>query len=325
MARAKKSISKPPLVAALVYDQLCTFEFGCVVEVFALARPELEVDWYRFAVCSSERGQVRAAGGVKVEVPYTLALLDRADTIIVPGWRDPDEVPPEPLLRKIRAAYARGARLCSICSGVFVLAWAGVLDGKTATTHWRLTDKLVANFPLIKVEPNSLYVDEGQILTSAGSASGLDMMLHLVRKDHGSRVANLVAQRLIIPPHRDGGQAQFVPRPMLVDEKGRLSKLMSYVRAHPAAEHTVDTLAQRAAMSPRTLQRQFREATGLSPYDWVIRERVLVAKEMLERSELGLDAIGERAGFGSEESFRRHFRRIAQTSPTAYRSSFKAS
>lgn len=324
MVRTKSSKSKIPLVVALAYDQLCTFEFGCVVEVFALARPELEVDWYRFAVCSSERGQVQAAGGIKVEVPYTLALLDRADTIVIPGWRDPDEIPPEPLLRKIRAAHARGARLCSICSGVFVLAWAGVLDGRTATTHWRLTDRLAANFPRINVEANALYVDEGQILTSAGSASGLDMMLHLVRKDHGSRVANLVAQRLIVPPHRDGGQAQFVPRPMLDDEGGRLTKLMAYVRAHPGATHTVESLAERAAMSPRTLQRQFQEATGLSPYDWVLRERVLVAKEMLERSDLSLDAIGERAGFGSEESFRRHFRRMAQTSPTAYRRSFRA-
>ena len=189
MTRTNISKGKIPLVVALAYDQLCTFEFGCVVEVFALARPELEVDWYRFAVCSSEPGQVQAAGGIKVEVPYTLALLDRADTIVIPGWRDPDEIPPEPLLRKIRAAHARGARLCSICSGVFVLAWAGVLDGRTATTHWRLTDRLAANFPKINVEPNALYVDEGQILTSAGSASGLDMMLHLVRKDHGSRVA----------------------------------------------------------------------------------------------------------------------------------------
>ena len=326
MANPKNSHNKKaPLVAALAYDQLCTFEFGCVVEVFALARPELEVDWYRFAVCSSERGQVRAAGGVKVEAPYTLALLDRADIIIIPGWRDPDEVPPEPLLRKIRAAYARGARLCSICSGVFVLAWAGVLDGKTVTTHWRLTDRLAANFPLVQVEPNSLYIDEGQILTSAGSASGLDMMLHLVRKDHGARVANLVAQRLIIAPHRDGGQAQFVPRPIAGDEMGRLSELMAYVRANPAQAHTVESLAQRAAMSPRTLQRQFQEATGLSPYDWVIRERVLVAKDMLERSELTLVAIGERAGFGSEESFRRHFRRMTRTSPTAYRRSFRAS
>jgi AraC family transcriptional activator FtrA len=324
----KKSTTPPakiPLVAALAYDQLCTFEFGCVVEVFALSRPELNVDWYRFGVCSSERGQVSAAGGVKIEVPYTLALLDRADIIIIPGWRDPGEAPPELLLRKIRAAYERGARLCSICSGAFVLAWAGVLDGKVATTHWRLTDRLAANFPQVKVDASALYVDGGQILTSAGSASGLDMMLHLVRKDHGSRVANIVAQRLIIPPHREGGQAQFVPRPMPTDEKGRLSKLMQYVRANPAAAHTLETLSERAAMSPRTLLRQFQEATGLSPYDWVIRERVLVAKEMLERSELGLDTIAERAGFGSDESFRRHFRRMARTSPTAYRRSFRAS
>src|SRR5450830_111304 len=318
------SISSPtgPLVVALAYDQLCTFEFGCVVELFALARPELGVDWYRFGVCSHERGPLRATGGVTMVAPHTLALLDLAHTIIIPGWRDPDERPPEPLLKKLRSAHQRGARICSICSGVFVLAWAGLLDGRRVTTHWRLAERLAVNFPNITVEANALYIEDGQFMTSAGSASGIDMMLHLVRQDHGARAANLVAQRLIVPPHRDGGQAQFLPRPLPSDEQGRLFKLMEWIKQHPRDQHTLDTLAARSAMSPRTLQRQFRESTGLSPYDWIVRERVLLAKALLEHTSLALEVECERAGFGSGESFRRHFRRIAQTTPAAYRRTF---
>lgn len=311
------------LVVALAYDRLCTFEFGCVTELFALERPELGVDWYRFAVCASEPGPIRAAGGITVAAPYTLRLLDRADTIVIPGWRDADELPPEPLLKKIRAAYERGARLCSICSGVFVLAAAGVLDGKTVTTHWRYADKLQQRYPHLRVQPDALYVDEGQIITSAGSAAGLDMLLHLVRRDHGSAIANRVAQRLVVPPHREGGQAQFVPRPMPQDEGGRLAKLMDWVRRHPALPHTLRSLAERAAMSPRTLQRQFHDATGMAPYEWLVRERVAIARELLEApTPLPMARVAELAGFGSEESLRRHFRRIALTSPGAYRKKF---
>ncbi|HLX00816.1 MAG TPA: transcriptional regulator FtrA [Trinickia sp.] len=314
------------LVVALAYDRLCTFEFGCVVELFALPRPELDVGWYRFAVCAAERGPIRAAGDITIAAPYTLKLLDRAQTIVIPGWRDPDETAPEPLLRKLRAAYRRGARLCSICSGVFVLAAAGVLENKRVTTHWRYADKLQQRYPSLQVEPDALYVDEGQIITSAGSAAGLDMLLHIVRSDHGSAVANRVAQRLVVPPHREGGQSQFVPRPMPPGDSSRIAKLMDWVRARPALPHTLASLAERAAMSPRTLQRQFLEATGFGPYEWLIRERVAVAKEMLEAAApMAMSSVAERSGFGSEESLRRHFRRIVQTSPAAYRRKFGAS
>ena len=313
------------LVVALAYDQLCTFEFGCVTELFALERPELEVGWYRFAVCAIEPGPIRAAGGITVAAPYTPRLLARADTIVIPGWRDADEVPPAALLKKIRAAYARGARLCSICSGVFVLAAAGVLDGKTVTTHWRYAAKLQERYPNLRVQADALYVDQGQIITSAGSAAGLDMLLHLVRRDHGGAIANQVAQRLVVAPHREGGQAQFVPRPMPQDESGRLAKLMDWVRAHPALPHTLRSLAERAAMSPRTLQRQFHDATGMAPYAWLVRERVAIARELLEApGQLPMPRVAELAGFGSEESLRRHFRRIALTSPGAYRKKFGA-
>lgn len=316
---------RPHLVVALAYDRLCTFEFGCVVELFALPRPELGVDWYRFAVCASEPGPVRAAGGIKVQAPYRLALMDRADTIVIPGWRDPDETPPEPLLKKLRAAHRRGARLCSICSGVFVLAAAGVLDGATVTTHWRYAERLRARYPALRVNPDALYVDAGRIVTSAGSAAGLDMLMHLVRRDHGSAIANRVAQRLVLPPHRDGGQAQFVPRPLPSVGGDRLAKLIDWMRAHAGQPHTLASLAARAAMSLRTLQRQFRDATGLGPYEWLIRERVGLAKEMIERDPaLPVARVAALAGFGSEESLRRHFRRIAATSPAAYRRSFDA-
>jgi len=313
---------KNHLVAALAYDRLCTFEFGCTVELFALKRPELAVDWYRFAVCAAESGKLRAAGGITIEAPHTLKMLDRADTIIIPGWRDADEAPPVPLPKKIRAAHRRGARLCSICSGVFVLAAAGVLDGKTVTTHWRYAERLARRYPNIVVKSDALYVDQGQIITSAGSAAGLDMLLHLVRRDFGAKVGNLVAQRLVVPPHREGGQAQFVPRPMAPDEAGRLAKLLDWVRTHPALPHNLTSMAAAAAMSPRTLQRQFRDSTGLAPSEWLIRERVAIAKELLESAATPLSRIAELAGFGSEESLRRHFRRIVATSPGAYRRRF---
>ncbi|MFS2135588.1 transcriptional regulator FtrA [Duganella sp. Dugasp56] len=313
---------KKHLVVALAYDRLCTFEFGCTVELFALERPELDVDWYDFAVCAVEPGPIRAAGGIIVQAPYTPELLERADTIIIPGWRDADELPPPALLDMIRAAHRRGTRLCSICSGVFVLAAAGVLDGQRATTHWRYADRLAQRYPQIAVQPDDLYVDNGQVITAAGSAAGLDMLLHLVRRDYGAKVGNLVAQRLVVAPHREGGQAQFLPRPMAQGEQGRLSRLMDWLRSNPAQQHTVNSMAERAAMSPRTLQRQFQQATGLGPVEWLIRERVAIVKEMLEVLDVPLAQIAERAGFGSEESLRHHFRRLAATTPGAYRRRF---
>ncbi|WP_332852746.1 transcriptional regulator FtrA [Duganella sp. S19_KUP01_CR8] len=313
---------KKHLVVALAYDRLCTFEFGCTVELFALERPELEVDWYDFAVCAVEPGPIRAAGGITVQAPYTPELLERADTIVIPGWRDADELPPPAVLDMIRAAHRRGARLCSICSGVFVLAAAGVLDGQRATTHWRYADRLAQRYPQIQVQPDDLYVDNGQIITAAGSAAGLDMLLHLVRRDYGAKVGNMVAQRLVVAPHREGGQAQFLPRPMAQGEQGRLSRLMDWLRSHPEQPHTVNSMAERAAMSPRTLQRQFQQATGLGPVEWLIRERVAIVKDMLEVPDVPLAQIAERAGFGSEESLRHHFRRLAATTPGAYRRRF---
>lgn len=315
---------KNHLVVALAYDNLCTFEFGCAVEMFSLARPELEVDWYRFAVCAEDKGVVRAAGGISVHVPYGMAMLGRADTIIIPGWQGADVEPSAALIRRLIAAHARGARIATICSGVFVLAATGLLDGKTATTHWRYADLLQDRHPRIDVQANSLYVDEGSLLTSAGSAAGLDMMLHLVRRDHGPRVANQVAQRLVVPPHRLGDQAQFVARPLPLDETARLARLMDQMRADPAADWTLASMADRAAMSARTLQRQFQQSLGMSPLDWLIRERVEHARQLLETTKRPLGRVATLAGFGSDESFRRHFRLATGVSPLAYRKQFGA-
>ena len=309
-------------VVALAYDRLCTFEFGCAVELFALPRPELPVRWYEFAVCAAERAPLRAAGGIELRVRHPLRLLDSADTIVIPGWRDPAEMPPPLLLAKLRRALARGARLCSICSGVFVLAAAGVLDGRRATTHWKYAAQLAASYPRIRVEPNALYVDEGQVLTSAGSAAGLDMLLHLVRRDFGAKIANQVAQRLVLAPHREGDQAQFVPRPLAADGRGRLARLMDFVRAHPSAPHTLASLAARAAMSTRTLQREFAASTGLAPHRWLVAERIERAKELLETTRLTAGSIAARVGLGSAESLRHHFCRRVGTTPQQYRQRF---
>ena len=198
-------------VVTVVYDGLCTFEYGCVYEIFGLPRPELDRPWYRFEVCAAEPGPLRAAGGLAVQAPGDLGIVERADTVVVPGWKGADVPPPRPLLDGLVRVVERGGRVASICSGVFVLAAAGVLDGRRATTHWRYTETLARRYPRINVDPDVLYVDEGPVLTSAGSAAGLDLCLHIVRRDHGTAVANNVARRLVLAPHRDGGQRQFVP------------------------------------------------------------------------------------------------------------------
>lgn len=313
------------LVAAVAYDGLCTFEFGCVTELFALRRPELDVAWYNFAVCSADKGPINALGGFQVSVPHSLRLLDRADTIVIPGWRDAHEKPPAALIRRLRKAYDRGARLCSICSGVFVLAATGILDGRRATTHWRYVELLARQYPRIQLEPDALYVDEGRVLTSAGSAAGLDMLIHLVRKDHGAKIANQVARRLVIPPHRQGGQSQFVERPVARDERARIAKLQDWLRRHLDLDITIAGMARRASMSPRTLQREFRAVTGESAFAWLLRERIELAKDRLEQRSIPLRAIAAQVGIRSQESLRHHFRRLVGTTPSAYRARFARS
>ncbi len=316
---------QPPsnrLVAAIVYDQLCSFEFGCAVEIFGLPRPELGDDWYRFVTCAAEPGPLRAIGGFTVQADASLDALASAGTIIVPGWKGADIPPSAELLEALRTAHAAGARLLTICSGVFVLAAAGLLDGQRVTTHWRYADKLQRLYPKLKVDPNVLYVDAGSILTSAGSAAGLDLCLHLVRRDFGAAIANQVARRLVLAPHRNGGQAQFIESPILPERHGRLADLIGRLSARMHEPLNIESMAQIAAMSPRTLMRRFQEATGKTPMEWLIDVRVERARELLEQSSLAIEQIAARCGFGTAASLRHHFRRKLQLSPIGYRQRF---
>ena len=309
-----------PRVVALAYDGLCTFEFGIAVEMFGLPRPELP-GWYDFRVCAVERGPLRAAGGLTARADGGLETLDDAGTGIVPGWRGVDAVPPPSLLAALRAAHARGARLLSFCSGVFVLAATGLLDGRRATTHWRYAAALAARHPRIRVEPDVLYVDEGTLLTSAGSAAALDLSLHVIRRDYGPQVANQVARRAVVPAHRDGGQAQFIPSPLPAQGES-LGTLLEWMRRHLEQPLPMSELAARARTSERTLLRRFEAATGRSPRQWLIEERLGRARELLEGSRLSVEQIADRCGYGHADSLRHHFRRVLGLSPARYRERF---
>src|SRR6202163_4443341 len=278
-------------VATLLYDGLSIFEFGIVVEIFGLPRPELEVDWYKFETCSHQRGPLRTAGGVHVEARRGLRTLQQAGTIVISGWKRTSEPPPESLLRALRSAHARGARLVSICSAAFVLAATGLLDGKRATTHWRHAEELASRFPKIRVDPDVLFVDEGSILTSAGSAAGIDLCLHIVRRDYGAEIANQVARRLVMPPHRDGGQAQYVRNPVPSEAAGGLAPVLEWAQSHLGKPWRVEDLARKAAMSGRTFARQFRLQTGTTPHQWLIHQRLLAAQRRLEKTDEAIDQI----------------------------------
>lgn len=311
-----------PLVAVLAYDGLCTFEYGIAVEVFGLARPELGSAWYRLVTCAIDKGPMRASGGLRVEADQGLEALEGAGTIIMPGWKGIDVPPPPALLDALRRAHARGARLMTICSGIFVLAATGLLAGRRVTTHWRYADELIDAYPGLVFDPDVLYVDGGDILTSAGSAAGLDLALHLVRRDHGPEIANHVARRLVLPAHRNGGQRQYVERPVAVREQSRLSSLLDEIRARLDHPWTVREMARRAAMSERTLNRRFVEATGLAPGAWLVAARIDRARELLEASDISVEDLARRSGFGSPATLRHHFRRGVGISPTSYRQRF---
>lgn len=310
------------LVCALVYDRMAAFEFGIVTEMFALPRPELDVPWYAFTVCALNRGPMRATGGVVMQAARSgLGPLRRAGTIIIPGWRDPAERPPEALLAALRRAHARGARLLSICSGVFVLAAAGLLDGRRATTHWRYVERLRAAYPAIRVEPDVLYVDEGAILTSAGSAAGIDLCLHLIRRDYGAEIANQVARRLVVSPHREGGQAQFIREPVSA-APGGMAPVMEWAVKRLREPLTVADLARQARMSPRTFARRFVKESGTTPHRWLTHQRLDAAQRRLEITHEGIDEVAAACGFDSAMTLRHHFRRAFRTTPTAYRRRF---
>lgn len=314
--------TSPGLVAVVAYDRLCTFEFGIAVEVFGLARPEFDFPWYDFAVVSADGPRCRATGGVVIEATGGLDVLGGARTIVLPGWRDRRERPPEALLTALRRAAEAGARVLTICSGVFVAAAAGLLDGRRATTHWRYLDDLAAMHPAIAVERDVLYVDDGPVISSAGSAAGIDACLHLVRRDFGPRVANLVARRLVMAPHREGGQAQYVEAPAARRPGRTLADVLDWARERLDRPLDVAALAARAAMSERTFLRRFREAVGTTPGEWLATERAARAKELLEEGGAALGDVAAACGFGTVESFRASFKRAVGVSPAAYRKRF---
>jgi AraC family transcriptional activator FtrA len=311
------------LVVALAYNGLCTFEFGVAVEIFGLDRPEMGGAWYRFQVAAVEPGPLAAAGGIRVAADGGLALVEQAGTIIVPGWRGADSPVPERLLQALRRAHKRGARLLSFCSGVFVLAATGLLDGRRATTHWRYSERLARDYPAIKVQPDVLYVDEGNVLTAAGSAAGIDLSLHLIRRDWGPAAANSVARRLVVPSHRDGGQAQFIEAPVpAARDGGRMCQVLERMRTGPAGDTTLAKLARAAGMSRRTFMRRFKASTGTTPGAWLANARIARARELLEYTSSDIEAIATAAGFGSAATLRHHFRKQVKVSPSAYRRRF---
>ncbi len=312
----------PKRVALVAYDGLATFEFGIAVEVFGLRRPELRVPWYRCQVCAIEPGPIRARGGIVIEVRAGLPALRRAGTIVIPGWRSVDERPPEPFLDALVAAHARGARILTICSGVFALAAAGLAAGRRVTTHWMHAAALATRYPALTVEPDVLFVDDGQILTSAGSAAGIDLCLHLVRTDYGADIASQVARRLVMAPQRDGGQAQYVPAVVARPPDSSLAPLLEWMQRRLAQPLRVAQMARRAAMSPRTFARRFREATGTTPHKWIVHQRVIAAQQRLEVSRESIDRVAEAVGLQTAATLRHHFSRVLHISPTAYRRRF---
>lgn len=309
-------------IAVAVTEQVPPFELAVPCEVFGNDRSDLVTPWYGFRLCAATPPPVRTGAGLILDTPYGLDELVRADTVIVPAGTDVRDAPPPRLVEAVRAAHERGARVASICAGAFVLAAAGLLDGRRATAHWMYAHVLAQRYPAVKVDPNVLYVDEGDVLTSAGTAAGMDLCLHIVRRDYGAGVANAVARRIVVPPHREGGQAQYVDEPLPPPSPDGLASVLDWARAHLDRPLTVADLARRAGMSPRTFNRRFRAGTGGTPLQWLNRERVRLAQRLLETTDQPVEAVAARCGFGTPASLRQHFAREAGISPRAYRTAF---
>ncbi|MGW4462025.1 helix-turn-helix domain-containing protein [Micromonospora sp. NPDC004704] len=317
-------MKSPHTVALVVTDAIPVFEFAVPCEVFGIDRSDLVDPWYDLRLCAAVPGPLRTSLGLRVEAPYGLDALTDADTVVVAACNRSVQLrPPAPLLDALRRAHHRGARIVSICSGAYVLAAAGLLDGRRATTHWMNAVDFAHRFPRVRVEPDVLYTDEGDLFTSAGTGAGIDLCLHLVRLDHGTAVANEVARRMVVPPHRDGGQAQYA-RPVARGEPHPdLSPLLDWARGHLDRPLTVAELAHRAHLSPRTFARRFRDTVGTSPLQWLVEQRVRVAQELLETTDEPVERIARVAGFGNPVSLRRHFRRVTSVSPQTYRHVFR--
>ncbi|MEU8625754.1 helix-turn-helix domain-containing protein [Streptomyces sp. NPDC048669] len=311
-------------VAALLLDEVNPFELGVICEVFGLDRSEEGLPVHDFAVVSAEGPALRTHAGFTISTPYGLDRLEEADLIAVPaGGHFAEREYPREVLDALRRAVERGARVLSVCSGAYVLGAAGLLDGRRCTTHWRHADDLARRFPLAAVEPDVLYVDEGSVITSAGTAAGIDACLHLVRQAYGPAAANTIARRMVVPPHRDGGQAQYIQRPLPRDRCDTVGDTLAWMERHLDREVTVEQLAAQAHMSPRTYARRFQQETGTTPYRWLLRQRVLLAQHLLETSDETMDTIAGQTGFGNAAALRHQFVRSLDTTPHAYRRTFR--
>jgi transcriptional regulator GlxA family with amidase domain len=312
-------------VVALIAHGVAPFELGVACEVFGIQRPELVDPWYRFVVCSADEPPIRSSWGSFSLVDVApLSALDRADTVVIPAWPARGRPAPPEVVAALRRAHRRGARILTVCSGAFLVAQAGLLDGLPASTHWMYAAELAEQFPSIDVRADVLYVDAGQVLTSAGTAAGIDLCLHVVRLDHGAEVANAVARRMVVPPQRHGGQAQFAEAPVpCCPDDDPMADVVDWAVANLDTDLTIEVLAGRAAMSPRTFARRFRAATGTTPLQWVLRQRVLLAQRLLETTDEPVERVAQRVGFGSAAVLREHFGRQVHTTPQAYRRAFR--
>ncbi|GAA2561133.1 helix-turn-helix domain-containing protein [Winogradskya consettensis] len=314
----------PHVIAVALTDGLPIFELSVPVEVFGSDRSDIVSPWYELRLCAEGPDPVRTAGGLAVAPQYGLDALAQADTVLVPACTRANQVDPPPaLVAAVRAAHAAGKRIVSICTGAYVLAAAGVLDGRRATTHWLNAHDLAYRYPAVQVDSRVLYVDEGSVLTSAGTAAAIDLCLHLVRRDHGAAVANEIARRMVVPPHREGGQAQFVQPAVHGDERGDLGVVLAWARERLDRPLVVADLADQAHLSPRTFARRFRDEVGVTPLQWILEQRVRLAQELLEMTDDSVEQIARRAGFGTSASLRQHFGRIISVSPQSYRHVFR--
>ena len=310
-------------VAVIAMPEVAVFELGVLCELFGYDRTADGLPGYEFAVCSVDGAPVPTHSGFAITPSHDLTAAETADLVaVVPN--DIREAPPE-VLDVLRREAARGAWVMSVCTGAFALGEAGLLDDRRCTTHWRHAEELARRYPNAKVDPGVLYVADGNILTSAGTAAAIDCGLHLIREEQGSAVAATLARRMVVPPHRDGGQAQFIETPISSSVACEtLQPLLNDLLRTLDREHTVESMSETVHMAPRTFARRFRAETGATPHDWLTGQRVLLARRLLEETDLGIDAIAGRAGFGSAQTLRHHFTQRLSTTPQAYRSTFKA-
>lgn len=313
--------ASPHKIVVPLTPNVPVFEAAVAFEVFGRPRRGFPDPWYEVTYCTGHDAPVTTAEGLTFTTPG-LAAITEADTVIVPACADLQGDPPPALLTALRDAYHRGARIASICTGAYTLAAAGLLDGRRATTHWLHAASLAERWPDVKLDTDVLYTQDERIFTSAGECAGLDLCLHLVALDHGSHVANALARRMVISPHREGGQAQYIEAPFPVSDSASLAPLLDWVRANLDRPLTVEDLAHRAKMSRRTLLRHFKKATGTTPVKWLTGERVARARELLETTDASMESVAAQSGFGTAQSMRVHFARINQTSPRGYRQAF---